>query len=408
MCICMLSQPMKDIKKLQPGKYRIATIVTYFIVPISGFGTDIYLPSMPSMAQELGLPEAQIQLTLSLFLVSYGLSQLISGSFLDTFGRRRISLGALLVFSLSCLVTGLSQSIILIYTMRCLQGLCIGFIVVASRAFFSDIYEGDRRKHYISLMTIVWSVGPIVAPFVGGYLEHSFGWRSNFYALAIYGLLLFILQWAFSGETIREKIPLSISHVLDNYRGILAARDYNYGIFMLGLCYAMIMLFSLTGPFVIEHVMHFSPVVAGYVSLILGLAWMCGGFFGKGLIRKPFQSKNRVAYVIQVVLVVGMILGASWMSSIQTLVGFAFLIHVTAGFIFNNYFTYCLARFPRAAGIAGGLAGGLGYTFTAVLSYGIAALLRPSSQMQIGIGYLIISVMGVLVLWLSRKMHPRV
>jgi hypothetical protein len=147
-------------------------------------------------------------------------------------------------------------------------------------------------------------------------------------------------------------------------------------------------------------------VVAGYVSLILGVAWMCGGFFGKGLIRKPFQSKNRVAYVIQFVLVAAMILGASWVSTIWTMVGFAFLIHVTAGFIFNNFFTYCLARFPRAAGIAGGLAGGLGYTFTAVLSYGIAALLKPASQMGIGVGYLIISAMGVVVLWMSGKMRP--
>lgn len=398
---------MKDIKKLQPGKYRIATIVAYFIVPISGFGTDIYLPSMPAMAEELGLPKAQIQLTLPLFLVSYGLSQLISGSFLDTFGRRRISLWALLVFSLSSLVTARSHDILIIYAMRCLQGVCVGFIVVATRAFFSDIYEGEKRKHYISLMTIVWSVGPIVAPFVGGYLEHSFGWRSNFYALAIYGLLLLILQWGFSGETIREKIPLSISPILDSYRTVLSARDYNYGILMLGLCYAMIMLFSLTGPFVIEHVMHFSPVVAGYVSLILGLAWMCGGFLGKGLIRKPFQSKNRVVYAVQVVLVVLMIVGASWMSSVQALTVFAFLIHVTAGFIFNNYFTYCLARFPRAAGIAGGLAGGLGYTLTAILSYGIAALLKPSSQMGIGVGYLIISVMGVVVLWISHKKNLR-
>ncbi|HVV04561.1 MAG TPA: MFS transporter [Puia sp.] len=403
----MLTQPMKDIKKLQPGKYRIATIVAYFIVPISGFGTDIYLPSMPAMAEELGLPKAQIQLTLPLFLVSYGLSQLISGSFLDTFGRRRISLWALLVFSLSSLVTARSHDILIIYAMRCLQGVCVGFIVVATRAFFSDIYEGEKRKHYISLMTIVWSVGPIVAPFVGGYLEHSFGWRSNFYALAIYGLLLLILQWGFSGETIREKIPLSISPILDSYRTVLSARDYNYGILMLGLCYAMIMLFSLTGPFVIEHVMHFSPVVAGYVSLILGLAWMCGGFLGKGLIRKPFQSKNRVVYAVQVVLVVLMIVGASWMSSVQALTVFAFLIHVTAGFIFNNYFTYCLARFPRAAGIAGGLAGGLGYTLTAILSYGIAALLKPSSQMGIGVGYLIISVMGVVVLWISHKKNLR-
>lgn len=396
---------MKDIKRLQPGKYRIATIVTYFIVPISGFGTDIYLPSMPTMAQELGLPQAQVQLTLSLFLVSYGISQLISGSFLDTFGRRRISMIALLIFSLTCLATGWSSSIVVINIMRCLQGLCVGFIVVASRAFFSDIYEGDQRKHYLSLMTIVWSVGPIVAPFAGGYLEHSFGWRSNFYALAFYGLLLVILQWLFSGETIRERIPFSFRHVLENYRAILSARDYNYGILMLGLCYAMIMFFSLTGPFVIEHGMHFSPVVVGYVSLILGLAWMCGGFFGKGLIRKPFLPKNRIAYVVQVLLVAAMIVCAPLVSNIWTMVGFAFAVHVTAGFVFNNYFTYCLARFPRAAGIAGGLAGGLAYTLTAGLSYGIAAVLKPASQMQIGIGYLIIAVMGVVVLWMSGKAY---
>jgi len=401
----VLMAQMKDLRRLQPGKYRIATIITYLIVPISGFGTDIYLPSMPAMAQELGLPQARVQLTLSLFLVSYGLSQLISGSFLDTFGRRRISLGALLVFSFSSLGIAWSDSIMVIYALRCLQGLCIGFIVVASRAFFSDIYEGDKRKSYISLMTIVWSVGPIVAPFVGGYLEHSFGWRSNFYALAGYGLSLFALQGIFSGETIRERIPLSLRSVLDNYRTILSARDYNYGILMLGLSYAMIMFFSLTGPFVIEHTMHFSPVVAGYVSLLLGVAWMCGGFFGKGLIRKPFQPKNRVAYAVQCLLVAAMIAGASLVSNIWTMVGFAFVIHVTAGFIFNNYFTYCLARFPRAAGIAGGLAGGLAYTFTAALSYGIAAVLKPVSQMEIGIGYLIIAVIGVGVLWMSRRAY---
>ncbi|HEY4206016.1 MAG TPA: MFS transporter [Puia sp.] len=394
---------MKDIMTLQPGKYKLATIITYLIVPISGFGTDIYLPSMPAMAQELGLPQAQVQLTLSLFLVSYGLSQLISGSFLDTFGRRRISMGALLVFSLSCLATAMSNSIMVIYAMRCLQGLCIGFIVVAARAFFSDVYEGEQRKNYISLMTIVWSAGPIVAPFVGGYLEHSFGWRSNFYALGIYGLVLLILQAAFSGETIRERIPFALPHVLGNYRTILSARDFDYGLLMLGLCYAMIMFFSLTGPFVIEHVMHFSPVVAGYVSLLLGIAWMCGGFLGKGLIREPFFKKNGVAFAAQFLLVAAMIGCSLWITNLRTIVVFAFLIHVTAGFIFNNYFTYCLARFPRAAGIAGGLAGGLAYSLTAILSYGIAAWLKPVSQMQIGLGYLIISVIGLVVLWMSHK-----
>jgi MFS family permease len=130
---------------------------------------------MPAMAHDLGVSDGAVQLTLSLFLISYGLSQLISGSFLDAFGRFRISMTALLVFSASCLLTAWSGHIAVIYAMRVLQGLCVGFIVVAARAFFSDIYEGEKRREYISLMTIVWSVGPIVAPFVGGYLEHGFG-----------------------------------------------------------------------------------------------------------------------------------------------------------------------------------------------------------------------------------------
>jgi len=391
--------------KLSPGKYNIATVVVYFIVPISGFGTDIYLPSMPAMAHDLHVSDGAVQLTLSLFLISYGLSQLITGTFLDAFGRYRISMIALLVFSAASLLTGWSDRIAVIYVMRILQGLCVGFIVVAARAFFSDIYEGEQRRGYISLMTIVWSVGPIVAPFVGGYLGHSFGWRSNFYALAIYGLLLFVLQGTFSGETIRARTALHFRTVLGNYRKILSTADFVAGLLMLGLSYAMIMFFSLSGPFVIEHTMHYSPVVAGYVSLLLGAAWMCGGFLGKGLIRRPFLPKNRVGYLIQALVIVTMIVTSLWVGTVWTLVAFAFVIHVTAGFVFNNYFTYCLARFPQAAGTAGGLAGGLAYTITSLLSYGIVATIRPVTQMGIGEGYLVITLIGAVVLWVSRRMY---
>uniref|UniRef100_A0AAU6WLJ3 MFS transporter n=1 Tax=Chryseobacterium endophyticum TaxID=1854762 RepID=A0AAU6WLJ3_9FLAO len=59
---------------------------------MSGLATDIYLPSMPSMAMELHQPESNIQLTLSIFLISYGLTQFFAGSIVDSFGRYRISM----------------------------------------------------------------------------------------------------------------------------------------------------------------------------------------------------------------------------------------------------------------------------------------------------------------------------
>jgi len=396
---------MKSGKRLPPGNIFLATIIVYTIVPISGFATDIYLPSMPSMASELHTSQSSIQATLSVFLICYGLTQIIAGIFLDSFGRYKISVSALFIFSLSCVITASTHSLTIIYAMRILQGICTAFTIVAGRAFFADVYETEKKKNYLSLMTIVWSAGPIVAPFAGGYLEHIFGWRSNFYALAVYSFLLFFAQLIFSGETVKIRLKMNFQPVFKSYSTILSAPDFISGILLLGISYAMIMLFSLSGAFIIEHKMGYSSIVAGYASLIMGFAWMCGGFAGKALINKKFFTKNMAAYMIQAGLILGMLAGTAVRSNIWTLVSFAFVIHITAGFIFNNYFTYCLSRFPQFAGIAGGLTGGLAYSLTAILSYGLVAIIKPGSQLTMGAGYFIIAMFGIVVLWWSRKIY---
>jgi len=396
---------VRSEKRLAPENYFKATIIVYTTVPITGFATDIYLPSMPQMASELQTSQSSIQLTLSLFLIGFGLTQIIAGTFLDTLGRYKISLLALFIFSLSCISTATTGSLMVIYIMRVVQGVCMGFLIVALRVFFVDIYEGEKKKSYLSLMTIVWSVGPIAAPFVGGYLESIFGWRSNFYALSVYGVLLIVALLIFSGETLKIRMPMNFSSVFKSYATILSARDFISGIMILGISYAMIMLFSLTGAFIIEHKMGFSAIVAGYVALFLGFAWMCGGFISKGLVSKRFLVKIKVAYIVQTVLIIVMMASAYLVSNIWTLILFAFLIHVTAGFIFNNYFTYCLSRFPQFAGVAGGLTGGLAYTFTSILSYGLVAAINPESQLAVGAGYLVIGAIGIGILRLSDKIY---
>jgi len=350
-------------------KYKfIATILAFAVIPMSGLATDIYLPSMPSMAKDLHLPESSIQLTLSLFLISYGLTQFFAGSIVDSFGRYRITLISLALFVFSFIITAQTENIFVIYAMRILQGILSGFAVVAKRAFFVDVYEGDERKHYLSIMTIVWSVGPIIAPFIGGYLQKSLGWQSNFYVLAGYSLLLFIFEFIFSGETLKIKKILSFTLLVKEYDMMFRAKDFFYGMLMCGLSYSMIMFFNLCGSFIIEHKMGYSEVVAGYVSLILGFAWMLGGFFGKALINRAFLPKIRFANYLQLGLILLMFTASFFLNTIYSLVAFAFVIHVTAGFVFNNYFSYCIGRFPNSAGIAGGLTGGMAFIITSAIS----------------------------------------
>lgn len=395
------------MRMLKEKNKFIATILAFAMIPMSGLATDIYLPSMPSMATELHQPESNIQLTLSIFLISYGITQFFAGSIVDSFGRYRISMASLALFIVSFLITATTQNIFVIYAMRVLQGILSGFAVVSKRAFFVDVYEGDERKHYLSIMTIVWSVGPIIAPFIGGYLQKIFGWQSNFYVLAGYSLVLLIFELIFSGETLKKRNPFNVEFLMKEYDSMFKAKDFFYGMVMCGLSYSMIMFFNLCGSFIIEHKMGYSEVVAGYVSLILGFAWMAGGFLGKALINKAFLPKIRNANFIQLLLIVLMFIASYFSNNIYSLVAFAFVIHVTAGFIFNNYFSYCIGRFPNSAGLAGGMTGGVVFIITSAISYGIVALIKPQVQLEVAEGYFVLGILGLFILSMIkwRKAH---
>lgn len=391
-----------EMNTLKEKNQFIATILAFAIIPMSGLATDIYLPSMPSMATELHQPESNIQLTLSIFLISYGVTQFFAGSIVDSFGRYKISTLSLALFVITFLITATTENILVIYAMRVMHGILSGFTVVSKRAFFVDVYEGEKRKHYLSIMTIVWSVGPIIAPFIGGYLQYNFGWQSNFYALAVFCLVLLILELIFSGETLRIKNPFKINFLMKEYNTMFKTKDFFYGMLLCGLSFGLVMFFSLCGAFIIEHKMGYSEIVTGYVSLILGFAWMTGGFTAKALIKKAFLPKIRYAIFIQVLLVILMCIGSSFFNTIYSLVIFAFVIHVTAGFVFSNYFSYCIGRFPNSAGMAGGLTGGMALIITSTISYGIASIIHPSTQLEIAEGYLMIGVAGLFILTMIK------
>ena len=391
-------------KNTTPQQSFIPTILAFALVPITGLATDIYLPSMPQMAQELGLNESKIQLTLSLFLISYGIAQFFTGALVDAWGRYRINLISLFLFIISFWVTAHTQDIWVIYLMRILQGILSAFVVISKRAYFVDVYDGEQRKHYLSIMTIVWSIGPIVAPFIGGHLQTQFGWRSNFIVLAAYSAVLFVLELIFSSETIRQKKPLHIDYLISEFKMMLKSIDFTFGIFMCGISYGLVMFYNLSGPFFIEHQLGYSAITTGYTSLTMGLAWMCGGFIGKALIKKALIPKLRIANFIQILLIIGMLIVSLYKANLYTLTFFAFAVHCTAGFVFNNYFSYCLGRFPLSAGIAGGLVGGITYLLTSSLSYLTVSLVNPATQFQIGLGYGVFSILGLITLYVINKL----
>jgi DHA1 family bicyclomycin/chloramphenicol resistance-like MFS transporter len=380
------------MKKFSDRQQSIRTLLSFILIPLSGFATDVYLPSLPSMAGALNTTNAAAQLTLVFFLVSYGISQLFVGSFLDSFGRFRLNLIALLVFALSCFTIAICGNIYVIYAMRILQGITVALVVVGKRAYFVDVFSGDKLKHYTSLFSIIWASAPIIAPFIGGYLQTIWGWESNFYFLGIFALVMFILELVFGGESLKHFHPFKIKSILDVYSSMLRTTDFSLGIVILGCCYGILMVFGMSSPFIIEHVYGYSPVITGYCALISGVALMTGGMQSKALIRYSFQKKIVSAAVLLTIFSTLMITLTSIYDSLILMMSFVILIHLLAGFIFNNFFSYCLGRFANNAGIASGITGGALYIVTSILSYSIINTLHLKIAPLLATAYLILTI----------------
>jgi len=176
---------------------------------------------------------------------------------------------------------------------------------------------------------------------------------------------------------------------------------------MLGLSYSMVIVFNMTGPFIIEHHLSFSPVTAGYCSFILGIAWMLGGFAGKATINRPFYKKLFINLFLQITFITAMLISLNFQVNLYTLIFFAFIIHVTAGFTFNNYFSYSLSLFPKNAGIASGLSGGVNYITVSLLSYGIVYFIPEKDENNLAYSYLILILLSALVMFFVYKINRK-
>ena len=387
------------MRSISQSRIRSNTYMALGLIPLSGFAMDVYIPSLPDMALQLHTTPAAIQLTLSLFIISYGISQLIVGGLLDSYGRYWPTMISMLAFSAASFAIAFAQNINVIYAMRIVQGFTVAVIVVAKRSFFVDVYKGEELKKYTSLFSVIWAIGPIVAPFLGGFFQTTWGWSSNFMFLGLFSLAFFLIEVLIGGESQKQAQPFSVRTILSTYGKMVKTPDFTAGMIILGLAYAMILLYGMASPFLIESRLHLSPHVTGYCALFSGVSVMVGGTLSRMLIAKPFVKKLIVASIIQLSALAVLITLTTFYQSLPTLLLYVFLVHSTGGFIFNNLMSYCLIRFPQYAGKAAGLVGGGFSVVTSILSSLLVNFLSITNQTVLGIGYgvLVVGVMFTII-----------
>lgn len=199
---------MPESRNFIEGKHRnplppgilIALSLATMAGPIS---IDTYLPAFPVMAEALGATDAQIQFTLTAFMIGMAAGQFFIGPISDAVGRRKLLIASQGIAAVAAVICALAPVVELLMAGRLVQGLAGGAGVVLARAVVADMAVGNSAAKALSLMMTINGVAPILAPVIGAALLEPFGWRSIFWFIAAFDIIAMIVL----AIAIRESLP---------------------------------------------------------------------------------------------------------------------------------------------------------------------------------------------------------
>jgi len=342
------------------------------IVGISPFATDMYIPGLPALARDLDVSTATAQLSLTAFLVAFAVGQLVVGPVSDGVGRRRILVGGTALFTLSTVACAIAPDIGTFVAARVVEGLSGAAAAVSGRAMVGDAATGLRRSRLFSTLAVVNSVGPVVAPIVGGVVLTVTTWRGTFVVLAVLGLVLTVAAVRQLPETLVAPSAGGSSPRAVAGRMAELLRIPRFRWYLVSGCAATVGFFSYiaTSSFVFQEQYGFS---AGLYSLVFatnaGCSILATLLFRHLVGRVPEDRLYTAGLVVGTVGSALVLLGA--VSGIGAALVWPALALVTAawGWVIPGSITLTQAIGHRHPGTASALAGGL--------TFGLGGLATP-------------------------------
>ncbi len=316
---------------------------------------------------------------------------------------QKIFLGSLFFYVIMSFVSVFSPSIYVLIICRFLQGIGIAGIGAVVRAIAVDCFEGKNLIKAFTYVSTSWALGPIVGPFIGGYLQHFFNWQADFYFFGLYGLFIFIYAAFTLLETNLFLQPLHPTHVIRSIKDVILNPIFLLITVILALDYAVIIIFNMVGPFLVQVVLKYSAVNYGHIALFLGFGYFGGNFSNQWLI-KYFSSIAiaRTAMITAAFLSFLMIgLGCVIQLNLWVVVVPTFFILACLGFVFPNLTSEVFVFFPKNSGTASAIFGSL----TAVGAFVVtsfATLLKTHSQMPMALTYAGLLLINLILFFWSR------
>lgn len=338
---------------------RALVLLVGLLALLPAVTVDMYLPSLPVVADELRTTHAAAQFTITGMLVGGAVGQLLVGPLSDRLGRRRpvlVGLALHVVLSLLCLVAG---SIGQLATLRVLQGLGTASATVSAMAIVRDTWTGAEAARILSRLMLVIAVAPLLAPTVGSAVADLWGWRAVFGTLAVLGTALLLLVLRRLPETLPpHRRSAGAVAVVRTYPTLLRDGRFVALAVIPGMSMALVMSYVAGSTFVFQTEYGLTPQQFALVFAVGGTSLVTGSQVNAALVRRVGPLRLlRVGLPVTVALAAVAVAVAQARLGVVALVGAIWFTTSALGFVIANASALALSRHGERAGAAAAVIG---------------------------------------------------
>ncbi|MFY9105674.1 multidrug effflux MFS transporter [Aliarcobacter cryaerophilus] len=338
-------------------------ILISILSSVAPMGVDTYLPSIPEIAKYFDVNIHKVELSLSIFLIGFAIGQIFGGPISDRYGRRVGSIVGLLGYALFSFLIIFSSSIYELWIYRFLEAFFGGITVVNATAAVRDRFSGQEAAKVFSLIGMVRSLAPLLAPVFGAAIIHFFPWEGIFVFLTIYALIVAFFIY----KDLPESFTYTKQNIIESYKLVLTHKKAMKSMLVLAISFgAFFIIIAKTSYIYIEYF----GIKTDYFPLFFGINFIILIAMIKVNVNllKTYEAKNIAKYATLIQFCVGIIflLIHKDMNLILTVIIIASYMSMMA-FIFGNCMSLAIEHFSKNAGVASGVIG--------VLQFGLGALI---------------------------------
>lgn len=376
------------------------------LTALSPFSIDMYLPSFPQIAEDLGTSVTRVALSISSYFVGLSLGQLLYGPLMDRFGRKKPLYIGLFIFaltSLGCVYSQTENSLIIWRFFQALGGCAAG---VAAMSIVRDLFSVKEASKVLSLLILVLGVSPLIAPTAGSYITLAFGWHSIFLILSLLSLLILLAAFLFLPHTHQPDATFSLraKPVILNYLSIMKEPQFYAHVLSGAFAFSGLFVYVASSPMIFMKIYQVSPQVYGWIFAGLSVGFIGASQLNILLLRK-LQNEQIMKGALftsalsALIFLIGTYNG--WYEIKGTIIHI-FILLCCLGLTNPNAASLALAPFSRNTGSAAALMGFLQMGIGASVSSCVGFLSGDDMLPLVAI-FTSASTLGLLIFVLGRK-----